>query len=268
MDFDTHDPNSFSIEASSTPLLTLLKSLLLLTLIPPMYIIVNDYTAFTSLGPGGTPSTPYGYLKIRFLSLFALRDPYAPAFVHPHFTPGVLSALPKRGAPRPRVAGIAPHRQTTQRITPGMYALFSDVLKSLAKDPANHLVQGTSCFEKHGTGLFSLAPIVRTCRGEVCHLHPSDGSMHLSLHPADAKIVLEAGWGERHPLAQGGWMRRFVPREFMMVYAPREEEDVRVLVEIVSAAAWWVSGRKIGGRDDENGRGENRNRLTERPANV
>lgn len=115
------------------------------------------------------------------------------------------------------------------------------------------LAEGTSCFEKHGTGLFSLAPIVRTCRGEVCHLHPSDGSMHLCLHPADAKVVLERGWGERHPLAQGGWMRRFVPKEFVMVYAPRSEEDITTVVEIVSAAAWWVSGRRIGETSGELG---------------
>lgn len=76
----------------------------------------------------------------------------------------------------------------------------------------------------------------------MCHAHPSDGSLHLTLHPADSKLLLENGWGERHPLARGGWFRRFVPREFVLVYAPRNEEEVGIVMEIVAAAVWWVSG--------------------------
>lgn len=66
--------------------------------------------------------------------------------------------------------------------------------------------------------------------------------MHMTLHPADAKIVLERGWGERHPLARGGWCRRFVPREFMLIYAPRNQDEVKIVMEIISSAVWWVSG--------------------------
>lgn len=76
----------------------------------------------------------------------------------------------------------------------------------------------------------------------MCHAHPSDGSLHMTLHPADAKTVLEAGWGERHPLARGGWCRRFVPKEFVLVYAPRDEAEIETVVKIVSAAVWWVAG--------------------------
>ena len=36
----------------------------------------------------------------------------------------------------------------------------------------------------------------------------------MNLHPDDAMVVLEKGWGERHPLARGGWMKQYVPREF------------------------------------------------------
>jgi hypothetical protein len=69
--------------------------------------------------------------------------------------------------------------------------------------------------------------------------------MHITLHPADAKMVLEAGWGEKHPLARGGWFEMFVPKEFVMVYAPGEEEDVEVLIDIVMAGAWFVDfGKK------------------------
>lgn len=76
--------------------------------------------------------------------------------------------------------------------------------------------------------------------------------MHMTLHPEDARIVLKAGWGERHPLARGGWFEQFVPAGFMMIYAPQSTEDVETLMEIVEAAAWYVSGRDaVSRRSDE-----------------
>jgi hypothetical protein len=71
----------------------------------------------------------------------------------------------------------------------------------------------------------------------------------MTLHPADAKVVLEAGWGEKHPLARGGWFEMFVPKGFVMVYAPGGEEEVEVLVRIVEAGAWFVDFGKKDGAD-------------------
>ena len=65
----------------------------------------------------------------------------------------------------------------------------------------------------------------------------------MNLHPDDAKVVLENGWGERHPLARGGWMKAYVPREFVMVYAPRDETELDVVCRIIEAAGFWVSGQ-------------------------
>lgn len=223
------------------------RALAAFTLIAAIYLLYRDYQAFKALGPGGTPTTIPGYLKVKFLGLFAIRDPYKPLRIPPHFRPqkGYLTDLPRRAAPRPSVAGIAPQRQTTQKISGETFAKLSEALRQLAADPRYQLQEGTSCFEKHGTGLFSLSTVTNTCRGEVCHAHPSDGSMHIVLHPADAAIVSESGWGERHPLARGGWFRRFVPKEFMMVYAPQDEREVETVVEIVCAAVWWVSGISV-----------------------
>jgi hypothetical protein len=41
-------------------------------------------------------------------------------------------------------------------------------------------------------------------------------------------------------LARGGWFEKFVPEGFVMVYAPRGEDDVEVLLRIVEAGAWFV----------------------------
>lgn len=50
---------------------------------------------------------------------------------------------------------------------------------------------------------------------------------------------------ERHPLARGGWCTRFVPVGFLMIYAPRTEEEVGVVMDIVLAGIGWVSGERL-----------------------
>ncbi|KAF2120426.1 hypothetical protein BDV96DRAFT_485190 [Lophiotrema nucula] len=236
----------------NSPLLQTLFTLSILAL--ATVYIQHDYHKFLALGPGGTPATPLGYLKIKLLSLVCLRDPYRPLPVPPHFRPqrGYLSpsTLHTRPGKRPLVQGIAPQRQRSQKSSADIYARLVRGLRALAKEPRNRLMERTSCFEKHSSGLFASTPITRTCGGEICHAHPSDGSLHMTLHPADAKLVLENRWGERHPLAKGGWFRRFVPREFVLIYAPRSEEEVDVVLGIVAAGVWWVSGVDV--RREEN----------------
>jgi len=67
----------------------------------------------------------------------------------------------------------------------------------------------------------------------------------MNLHPDDAKIVLQKGWGERHPLAKGGWMAKYVPREFVMIYAPRNETELAVVCRIIEAASYWVCESRL-----------------------
>ncbi len=146
-------------------------------------------------------------------------------------------------------------RQTTQKSPQTIYNHLTSKIERIA-DGDESLSVGTSCFEKHGTGLFanprSEAPEIEPlpahtshrCRNEIVHVHGSDGSMHLTLHPADSRAVLEAGWGERHPLSRGGRFERFVPVDFVMVYAPRDEEEVEMVVRVILAARWFVGGKK------------------------
>jgi hypothetical protein len=74
------------------------------------------------------------------------------------------------------------------------------------------------------------------------------------MHPADAALVLSQAWGERHPLSRGGWLARFVPPGFVMVYAPRNEEEIEIVMCIVKAAAWWVGGVDVDGVGETSGR--------------
>jgi hypothetical protein len=223
---------------------------ILLIVAPIPWIVYNDFTNFINLGPGGTPSTFTGYIKITYLRLFALSDPYSPAVFNEKIYPTIgcykraTSWLPARNGPRPKIAGIAPQRQIDQPGCPTMYQTLRTSLENLAVRHPDMYRIGTSCFEKKGLALFARDPINATCRGEICHVHDSDKSMHMNLHPDDAKIVLEKGWGERHPLARGGWMAAYVPREFIIVYAPRNKSELDVVCRIIEAAGFWVTGQK------------------------
>ena len=70
---------------------------------------------------------------------------------------------------------------------------------------------------------------------EVFHVHSAaEGSCHAVLSAADAKLVLEKGWGERHGLS--GRALGF-PLGYVMIFAPRGVEDVRGVVGRVARAA-------------------------------
>jgi len=222
----------------------------LIACLPIPWIINNDFQNFILLGPGGTPSTFLGYLKITYLRLFALSDTYTPGVISGNIFPDIgfyrraSSWLPYRSGPRPKIAGIAPHRQISQPGCKNMDAILRTTLENLAVTHPETFRIGLSCFEKKGLALFSQEPINATCRGEICHVHFLEGSMHMNLHPDDATVVLEKGWGERHPLARGGWMKQYVPREFTMIYAPRDLNELRVVCRIIEAAIYWVSGKR------------------------
>ena len=81
--------------------------------------------------------------------------------------------------------------------------------------------------------------------------YPKDSSMHLTLHPLDVSVVISAGWGERHPLA-GKYIhgRKLLPSGFVMVYAPRDESQIKTVMEIVKAGAWWVGGVDLAKAND------------------
>lgn len=142
---------------------------------------------------------------------------------------------------------------------------MSRALNSLADSYPSVITKGDSCFEKQGLALFlsenyeaqipslarnmASAHLNETCQetGEICHLHGIDSSMHLTLHPHDAALVISHGWGERHPLAgRSIFGKTLLPAGFVMVYAPNDESQIGVLMEIVRAGGWWVGGIGLG----------------------
>jgi hypothetical protein len=220
----------------------------LIGLAPILLYIHNDYRNYLMLGPGGTPATFPGYLRINWFKLWALRDPFQPMTTEPTTEPskGLLGRLPYRCGPRPTVAGIAPQRQIDQPGSKECYLALRDILIHHGRKHKDIIGIGTSCFEKHGLGLFGRFPFNNTCQGEICHVHNSDFSLHLNLHPNDAKEVLQKGWGQRHPLARRGWLIRMpVPRQFVMIYSPRSLDELQIVCKIIEAAGWWVMAKQL-----------------------
>ena len=212
--------------------------------------VERDYKAFLALGPGGPAYSFRGYIEISFVRCFRIRNPFlapemdATARLRPQ--QGFLSALPPRLGERPELAGVAPQRQITQKSSATMVSALQETIRELATEAPSHLFVSTSAFERHNDALFSKYKTFNEpdYYGEIVHSHASDGSMHVVLHPHDVKTVIERGWGERHPLARGvtWWWRAPVPRGFVILYAPRDEMDLRQIRTIIRAGARWVSG--------------------------
>lgn len=214
-------------------------------------MILEDYKAFLSLGPGGTQPTFLGFVKISLLSLFRLKEPFQ--------APGVLArTYPKRGylnfnpiqrqGRRPVVQGLAPQRQMTQRASPEMHQATYVMMEGLVKQYPDELFIAKSAIEGHSPALFSkvAAPSGSSQRAaEICHLHGIDGSVHTVLHPADIEKVLQLGYGERHPLARTDWWWQWpvVPEGFVLLYSCRNDAELAVLRTILCAAASNVCGK-------------------------
>lgn len=214
--------------------------------VPVLLLVRNDYQNFLRLGPGGTPPTLAGYARLAWFRLFVLRDPFSPPPASAVARPaaGLLPArdLPYRPGPRPTVAGLAPQRQLDQHGSAAALAALRRTLARLAAAHPDRFGVATSCIEKHGFALFARHPVNVCGNGEIFHIHSSDRSMHMNLHPDDIAEVLRKGWGQRHPMAWGratqqtqqqsertgkraGWfpirVKSPLPETFVMAYAPR-----------------------------------------------
>lgn len=151
--------------------------------------VIKDYHDYLALGPGGTPYNFGGYLKITYLRLFTLKDPFQPPSLAQACNPitAYLRQLPRRAGTRPRVVGIAPHRQIDQKCSAQLHDKMRSACLDFVTENAGLVEAGSSCFEKHGLALF-LTPstpaidpdpkkhpapghLNATCAGEICHVH-------------------------------------------------------------------------------------------------
>ena len=123
---------------------------LTLAMLLPIFLAFHlRYLQYLSLGPGGTPATFLGFLKIQALGMFAVTDPYHVnyALARSKSPTGYLRGLPKRKGAPPEVRGIAPQRQVTQKAGEMLLRKLGAQIERMALEN-DTILAGTSCFEK------------------------------------------------------------------------------------------------------------------------
>jgi len=200
--------------------------------------MVHDYAAWRALGPGGLPANPAGWAVASALRLVTRDTTSAEVYA------GALSShpivLPTRMGGRPRISPHpVPHRQLDQLGSPPLQEATRKVFAAMVRDRPTVVRPGLSRLERGGDALFTRdlrsAPWLGATHGEIGHVHRSDGSLHLALPLADAAVVVGAGWGERHPFA--GLPGLSLPLGYLLVYAPRDHDEIRVVRRLLERAA-------------------------------
>jgi phospholipase/carboxylesterase len=116
--------------------------------------------------------------------------------------------LPPRVGDRPRATATLPHSQLDQRPAS---------TRDLDAGPAEAFLFGR----------------------EFCHGHAGgDSSLHAALPPRPATAARRAGWAEPHYLARTGQ----APPSIIMLYAPRDEAEREVILQLVRASYEFALG--------------------------
>lgn len=143
--------------------------------------------------------------------------------------------LPARRGPRPRTTITNPHTQLEQNAPETLQHETAEFMFGLScvREIASRIsVPGTRAMwlqESCAAGPPNAFMIDR----EFCHLHPpSDGSLHLNLPLDVMQLAIERGWAEQHPLAARG----IVPENVVMVYGPRDRDELEVVKTLIAEA--------------------------------
>ncbi len=220
--------------------------------------VLKDFYDWKSFGTGGTPPTWAGYwrmtkIRVNRALLFGkdnLSDPSPLSSAGPKHLDA--NAIPARKEPRPgTMARTMPQRQIPFKagtVDPGVEDRVKDMMATFAAKHSSVLDHRPSKTEGGSTDAIYAKPTLDTLNDraknnkmlgtEIAHAHPSDGSLHVWLSEADAKTVVEKGWGLRFPLG-------FIDKGWAMVYAPRTMAEVDVVERIVKAGIAWIAGVEV-----------------------
>lgn len=153
--------------------------------------------------------------------------------------------LPTRRGPRPEVSWTIPQQQESQNAPTDLQeSLYDEVSRLSGVDvgPSRISVPGARGFtlrEGSDDEQAFLVPQV----GEFAHLHPAyDGSLHLVLPPGLAADVSTKGWGRPHM-----WAGTRLSPGFMLVYGPRDDDELATVRSIVAASHAYSSGALASG---------------------
>lgn len=154
--------------------------------------------------------------------------------------------IPKRNQPRPKMLRAVPHRQLNQQAPDDIMHEMCKYIESISiprygGETLNKdlLLRGTSTLEYTGAYAIFLPNVEQKAvnQSEIAHLHSNDGSFHMTLHPADVKLLIEKQWAERFPLHGINLFNKIIISEtFVLVYAAQNEEELDIWKKILHAS--------------------------------
>lgn len=110
------------------------------------------------------------------------------------------------------------------------------------------VVSKQSGYERHADALWANETHEGFALGEgysreITHIHQNtDYSAHVILAPKDALKVIQSGWGQLHGLAGVKPLgRKLLPKEYVLLYAPRDDDEIEVLLGIVKASIGYMT---------------------------
>ncbi|KAL7813397.1 hypothetical protein V8C26DRAFT_421775 [Trichoderma gracile] len=199
-----------------------------IAIVPLAALMLPSYRGFIDLGPSGLPHNVFGWLlqgALRPLALKSTRD-------HSVFQkPGVSSSYEPHGTTRFLQGELAPRDEA-------LVSRMNDHLRDLASHrPETLTVRGSGLEAKDDPALWLVGTplpkyLAKSTKGEIIHIHP-EASSHMILSLSDAEEAMAKGWAELHPLSG---VMGYIPLPYVMVYAPRDEEEFGVWTRFVDAA--------------------------------
>lgn len=150
--------------------------------------------------------------------------------------------IPERQGVPPETTDTNPHRQLSQNPSRALYDALAEQMFSVpdaVEQPSQISIPGARALvltEEVESGPQTAFMIDR----EFCHLHPpEDGSLHMCLPPDTAELARARGWAELHPVARSG----MIPETTVMVYGPRDTDELDVVLSLVRASYRYAGGR-------------------------
>lgn len=232
---------------------------------------IRDYQVYMSYGPGGMPYNVGGWLmtstigRLISINMFDVRDldknPDGRTWLGEHWP------VRSRSGDRPTIGPHpVPQRQLDQHpsaeiqevrsfhprayhANPWWYVKkFLLGFRALVEQYPTLIVSQTSKYERHADALWVNDAHLACALGEgysreITHIHQNtDYSAHVIVAPRDATKILQSAYGQLH-----GWAgvkpfgKKLLPKQYVLLYAPRNDEEVELLLGIVKASIGYMT---------------------------
>jgi len=240
--------------APSSSLQTQTKAILFasaVALIPVLKWLYSDYKQWMSLTPGAWKKTFLNWVLSVIIRPFNNNTRATSVYIDDGIS-YLPATLPIRKGTRPGVnSQPIPQRQLDQ-VPVEMEVKLRKVIEDIYLKHLDILEKKESVLEKCDKAYFIRRDVPRPnpnlvaeLKGEICHIHPQNCTLHVTLSQTDAKKVLESGWGERHPWS-GGKMKPFhFPLGYTLIYAPRNDEELELARKFFIASISYITGKNV-----------------------